>query len=236
LIRAKPSKWSAMKASCGSGIWPQKLNSCGKFMRHLLEFLKTTVIGGFLVLLPVVAVLVLIGIALHSVIGIIAPMAANLPIKTIGGYAAATLLAVLLILGFCFLAGLLVQLRLGQLVQSWLESHLLRRLPGYTMVKNLTRQVAGQEGTEFAPALIDLYGSEARVIGLIMEELDDGRMTVFVPLSPTSTLGQVYILPAAKVTKLKARFLDVANTLTQWGAEAEKVLAAPPAVDEKPKI
>ena len=205
-------------------------------MRNLLEFLKTTVIGGFLVLLPVVAVLALIGIAVKSVVNIIAPVAAKLPVTTIGGYAAATLLAVLLILGFCFLAGLLVQLRLGQLLQTWLESRLLQRLPGYTMIKGLTRQVAGREGTEFAPALIDLYGSEARVIGLIMEELDDGRLTVFVPISPTSTLGQVYILPADKVNRLNARFLDVVNTLTQWGVEAKKIFPAPTAVDKKTEI
>ena len=64
-----------------------------------------------------VAVLVLIAIAVNSVIAIIAPLAAKLPMKTVGGYTAVTLLAVLLILGFCFLAGLLVQLRLGRLVR-----------------------------------------------------------------------------------------------------------------------
>jgi uncharacterized membrane protein len=196
-------------------------------MKNFLEFVKTSILGGFLVLLPVVAVLVLIAIAVNSVIAIIAPLAAKLPMKTVGGYTAVTLLAVLLILGFCFLAGLLVQLRLGKLVQTRLETHVLQRLPGYTMIKNLTRQVAGQEGAEFAPALVDLYGSEARVIGLIMEELDDGKLTIFVPLSPTSTLGQVYILPAGRVERLNARFLPVVNSLSQWGMESKKLLRAP---------
>ncbi len=196
-------------------------------MRNVLEFLKTTIIGGFLVLLPVVAVLVLIAIAVNSVVTIIAPLAAKLPMTTIGGYTAVTLLSVLLILVFCFLAGVLVQLRLGRLIQTWLESHLLQRLPGYTMIKNLTRQVVGREGAEFAPALVDLYGSEARVIGLIIEEPDDGKLTIFVPMSPTSTLGQVYILPAARVERLPARFLNVVNTLTQWGMESKKLFREP---------
>lgn len=202
-------------------------------MRNLLEFIKTTIIGGLLVLLPVVAVLALIGLAVISVVSVIAPLAAKLPIKTIGGYAAITVAAILLLLGFCFLAGLLVQLRLGRLLQIWLETRLLQRLPGYTMVKNLTRQVAGREATELAPALVDLYGSEARVIGLIMEELADGRLTVFVPMSPTSTLGQVYILPAARVERLNARFLDVVNSLTQWGVESKKMFQEPAAVSKK---
>ena len=104
---------------------------------------------------------------------------------------------------------------------------MLQRLPGYTMIKNLTHQVIGREGTEFAPALVDLYGSEARVIGLIIEELEDGRLTIFVPISPTSTLGQVYILPVAKVERLDARFLNVVNTLSQWGMESKKLFQEP---------
>jgi uncharacterized membrane protein len=204
-------------------------------MKDFLEFVKTTILGGFLVLLPVVAVLVLIAIAVNSVIAVIAPLAAKLPMKTVGGYTAVTLLAVLLVLGFCFLAGLLVQLRLGKLAQAWLETYVLQRLPGYTMIKNLTRQVAGQEGAEFAPALVDLYGSEARVIGLIMEELADGKLTIFVPLSPTSTLGQVYILPATRAERLPARFLDVVNSLTQWGAESQNLFQAPPSAGREMK-
>ena len=98
-------------------------------MKNFLEFLKTTILGGFLVLLPVVAVLVLIAIAVNSVIAIIAPLAAKLPMKTVGGYTAVTLLAVLLILGFCFLAGLLVQLRLGDWSRPGWKAYVLQRCP-----------------------------------------------------------------------------------------------------------
>jgi uncharacterized membrane protein len=192
-------------------------------MRKITEFIKTTVLGGFLVLLPVVAVLALVGIAIATLIKIVTPVVEKLPIKTFGGLALATLLAVVFILAFCFLAGLLVRMRIGQLVQKRVENLLLQRLPGYVMFKNLTRQLAGQEGIEFAPALVDLYGSEARVVGLIVEEHADGKFTVFVPISPTATLGQVYLLPHTNVERLEARFVDVVNSLTQWGMESKKL-------------
>jgi uncharacterized membrane protein len=192
-------------------------------MRKFAEFIKTTVLGGFLVLLPVVAVLALVGIAVATLIKIVTPIVGKLPIKTVGGLALATLLAVFFLLAFCFLAGLLVRMRMGQLVQKRVENLLLQRLPGYVMFKNLTRQLAGQEGIEFAPALVDLYGSEARVVGLIVEEHADGRFTLFVPISPTATLGQVYFLPHTKVERLEARFVDVVNSLTQWGMESKKL-------------
>ncbi len=197
-------------------------------MRKITEFIKTTTIGGLLVLLPVVAVLALVGIAVATIIKIVTPIAEKLPIKTIGGLALATLLAVLVILAFCFLAGLLVRMRIGQLIQQRVENLLLQRLPGYVMFKNLTRQLAGQEGIEFAPALVDLYGSEARVVGLIVEEHADGKFTVFVPISPTATLGQVYLLPTTNVERLEARFVDVVNSLTQWGMESKKLFQSPP--------
>ena len=196
-------------------------------MRKFTEFIKTTTIGGFLVLLPVVAVLALVGIAVATIIKIVTPIAGKLPIKTVGGLALATLLAVIVILAFCFLAGLLVRMRIGQLVQQRVENLLLQRLPGYVMFKNLTRQLAGQEGIEFAPALVDLYGSEARVVGLIVEEHADGKFTVFVPISPTATLGQVYLLPPTSVERLQARFVDVVNSLTQWGMESKKLFQPP---------
>ena len=192
-------------------------------MRKITEFIKTTVLGGFLVLLPVVAVLAVAGIAVATLIKIVTPIVGKLPIKTVGGLALATVLAVLFLLVFCFLAGLLVRVRMGQLIQKRVENLLLQRLPGYVMFKNLTRQLAGQEGIEFAPALVDLYGSEARVVGLIVEEHADGKFTIFVPISPTATLGQVYFLPHTRVECLQARFVDVVNSLTQWGMESKKL-------------
>ena len=196
-------------------------------MRKIAEFLKTTTLGGFLVLLPVVAVLALVGLAVATVINIVTPIAGKLPFKTVGGLALATLLAVFVLLAFCFLAGLLVRMRIGRLVQEWVENFLLQRLPGYVMLKNLTRQLSGQEGVEFAPALVDLYGSEARVVGLIVEEHADGKFTIFVPISPTATLGQVYFLPHTRVERLQARFVDVVNSLTQWGMESKKLFQPP---------
>ncbi len=196
-------------------------------MRKFTEFIKTTTIGGFLVLLPVVAVLALVGIAVATIIKIVTPIVGKLPIKTVGGLALSTLLAVFFLLAFCFLAGLLVRMRMGQLIQQRVENLFLQRLPGYVMFKNLTRQLAGQEGIEFAPALVDLYGSEARVVGLIVEEHADGKFTVFVPISPTATLGQVYLLPHTNVERLEARFVDVVNSLTQWGMESKKLFQPP---------
>ena len=193
-------------------------------MKKFLEFLKTTIIGGFLVLLPVVVVLLLLSLAVATLITAIEPLMEILPIKGLGGLAVTTLVAILLLLVFCFLTGLLVQMRIGRLGKEWVERLLLERLPGYIMFKNLTRRIAGEEGIEFAPGLMDLYGSEARALGFIIEEHENGTFTIFIPLSPMATVGQVFVLPESQVQKLEVKFVDVVNSLTQWGMESKKLI------------
>ena len=205
-------------------------------MRNLLEFFKTTIIGGFLVLLPVVAVLVLIGIAVNSVVSIIAPVAAKLPMKTIGGYAAVTLLAVLLIPGFLFPgrpAGATAPGATAPDLAGKPAAPAPARLH-HDQESNPTGGRSGGNGIRAGPDRSLRFRGQGHRAD--RRELDDGRLTVFVPISPTSTLGQIYILPADKVIKLNARFLDVVNTLTQWGVESKKVFSALPAVDKKTEI
>jgi uncharacterized membrane protein len=139
--------------------------------KKFIDFAKTTVMTGFFVLLPVVVVLALIGWLLASVIGVLKPIMAIFAIKSVGGMAAATLGALLLLVVGCFLTGFFVRMQIGKVTQEWLEGILLDRLPGYTMFKNLTRRLAGEEGLEFAPALVDLYGTEAWAVGFIWGSL-----------------------------------------------------------------
>jgi uncharacterized membrane protein len=191
------------------------------------DFIKTTIIGGLLVIVPIVAVLAVLGFIMWSAINIIAPLAGRLPIETVGGFIWALFFTVFLLLGFSFLAGLFVQMRIGQLTQQRVESFLMKRVPGYHMFRNLTRQLVGQEGLEFAPALVDLQGSGALVLGLIVEEHMEGYFTVFVPNSPAVTLGQVYFLPGDRVQRMEARLVDVVNCLTQWGMESKDLFPTP---------
>ena len=193
-----------------------------------MAFIKTTIIAGLVVLLPILAVLALIGFFMNTIINVVAPLAGRLPIQTFGGYVWATLVTAFLLVAVAFLTGLFVQLRIGGLTQEWVEKFLLKWLPGYHMLRNLTRQLVGHEGMEFAPALVDLQGSGAWVLGLIVEEPAEGLFTIFVPSSPAVTLGQVYFLPGDRVRRLEARLVDVVNSLTQWGVESNKFFPPPP--------
>lgn len=186
-------------------------------------FIKATIVGGFTVILPITLVVIMFQQIIGTLIKLLQPIAEWLPVSEQGEKWIAYIAALLIVLGFCFLTGLFVQARLGALLKNRFESLLLERLPGYTMLKNLTQRVTGVEGIQYAPAVVDLYGSGARVLALIVEAHGDGSYTVFVPTSPTPTLGQVYLVPGERVHRSSANLGAVIDGLTRWGDKSGKL-------------
>ena len=76
-----------------------------------------------------------------------------------------------------------------------------------------------------AIALVDLHGSDARVLALVVEELEDGRLTVLVPNAPTPTVGTLYVMPANRVEPIAATGAAALNCFMQWGVGSRQLLA-----------
>jgi len=197
-------------------------------MQGLLRFVKTTLLGGVLVLLPVYILVVVLITVVNEVAAAMKPVVELLPLEVAFGPTEGTVLAVLLIVIVCFLVGLLVQTQLGQAVGSWFRHVLLDRIPGYGMIRTLVGRMAGAEAdaeTMFmTPAVVRLQEGLAAA-GFVMERLDDGTHVVFVPLAPTATIGHVYYLPAERVSVLEAKGLDVVGVVSHWGVGSGELLA-----------
>jgi uncharacterized membrane protein len=190
-------------------------------MKGLIEFAKMTVIGGLLVILPVAVAGMVLAKIVGLLLAVLRPVAAELP----GGSHFAMVLAVVVVVGACFVTGLTVQTRVGQRVREIAERRLLERLPGYTLLRSLSRRVAGEEeGMKLAPAMAVI--EEALVPAFIVERHADGRYTVFVPAVPTPTVGAVYILPEDRVFPLDVPFATVLKCVSRWGDGAGELLKA----------
>jgi uncharacterized membrane protein len=75
----------------------------------MLKPIRTTLIGGIVFLFPIAIFLAVIGEGLKITAAIVGPVAHALPVDMIGGIAVAHVLAILLLLLICFLAGLLAR-------------------------------------------------------------------------------------------------------------------------------
>lgn len=93
----------------------------------------------------------------------------------------------------------------------------------YTTLRGLTQEFAGIEGANFPVVEADIYNSDNRVLGVLVDALPDERNVVYVPSPPMVTVGHVYILPGARITKTELSISETIGCLSQMGLEAEKL-------------
>jgi uncharacterized membrane protein len=166
------------------------------FMRG---FIKTTIVGGVIFLLPVVLVLLVLSHAMRFAGKVVQPISHSLHFDhTVAGVGVATLLASLLLVIASFAAGVVARTKVGHHVSGWFESSLLGNLPQYQLAKSMGEGLAQIEGTDnLKPALISIDGGWQ--IGYLLEPIENGWMAVFVPQAPTPMSGNVMYLPADRI-------------------------------------
>jgi uncharacterized membrane protein len=163
-------------------------------MKSLIAFLKTTIVGGALYLVPIVIILVVLG-KLHGVTSkLVAPMAHELEVHDIGGVNAARLLAIVAVVLVCFLAGLFARTAVAQQLVGWLERAILSNLPGYSLVSSLGAEIAGRDDVHPHLQVVLARVEDAWQLGLLVERIDDTHSAVFVPGAPDPKSGSVYLM------------------------------------------
>ena len=131
----------------------------------------------------------------------------------------------MLVLAICFLVGVAVRTRSGRAIRERLEVAFFERLPGYGLLRSLTQRLSGDsEESAWTPALVEI--EEALVPAFIIETLDDGRFTVFVPSVPTSLAGAVYLLHPERVHLLDVPFTQAIRSISRWGSGSRDLVAA----------
>ena len=190
-------------------------------MKHARELVTSTVIGGVFIVVPLYLALLLLLKGMKSAAGLVRPIAVLLP----DWLPAEEFFSLMLVLVACFFVGAAVRTQAGRIAREKLERMFFERLPGYGLLRSLTQRLA-EDGDETAwkPALVEL--EDALVPAFIIEELDDGRLTVFVPSVPTPLAGAVYILARERVHPLDVPFTQAIRSVSRWGSGSKELVAA----------
>jgi uncharacterized membrane protein len=190
-------------------------------VNNLLTFAVGRIVAGFIVVAPVYLASLLLLKGMKTLLGLMAPVAKMLP-KSVP---AENLIALILVLVICFFVGLAVRTRMGRAIGNRLDRSLFQRIPGYSLLRSLTQRLAGEsQGQAWDAALIEI--EDALVPGFIIEELADGRFTVFVPSVPTPMAGAVYVLTPDRVHRLDVPFTQAVTTISKWGSGCGNLVAA----------
>ena len=190
-------------------------------MKRPRSFFMSTLISGLIIVIPAYLAVLLVLKAMASVMGLVRPIAKLVP----DWLPAENILALLLLLVGCFLVGAAVRTSAGRAARERIEKSLFSRLPGFALLQSLTQQLAGYgQDKVWKPAFIEI--EDALVPGFIIEELDDGRMAVFVPSVPTPLAGAVYVLDRQRVHILDVPFTQAVSVISRWGAGSNELVTA----------
>ena len=190
-------------------------------MKHVRELITSTVVGGVFIIVPLYLAVLLLVKGMKSVGVLVRPIALLIP----DWLPAETLLSLVLVLAVCFLVGAAVRTPAGRAARERIEKMFFERLPGYGLLRSLTQRLAGDsEENTWQPALVEL--EDALVPAFIIEELDDGRYTVFVPSVPTPLAGAVYVLGRERVHIIDIPFTQAIRSVSRWGAGSKDLVAA----------
>ena len=189
-------------------------------MRRVAAFVRTAILGGVVVVLPLWLTAILLLKAAAGAMALLAPVINELP-STMHLRRIAAIVIVVIV---CFIAGVIVRTRPGRWAKSSADRY-LERVPGYTLVRGLAGRITGQEeGVTFAAALVEI--EEALVPAFVVERHPDGRFTVFVPSVPTPATGSIYILTPERVHFCDVPFTTAVSVFSKWGAGTQAMLDA----------
>ncbi len=163
--------------------------------------MKTTILGGLLFLVPLAFLTIVLGKAFQLSTMVAEPLDKIIPIHSLAGIAFINVLAVLLIVVVCFLAGLAAQRGWMSSRVQQLDGLLIDAIPGYAVAKGMIGSVANEEeiAAVLAPVLVrfDDYDQIAFEI-----EHDEERSVIFLPGSPSTWSGSTVVVDRARVHTL----------------------------------
>ena len=181
---------------------------------------KTKLIYGVLVVLPILAIIVV----LDQLAEILEKIAKSIGFQTSFGAGIAIIIAFILLVALCYGIGSLVHTKIGLMSFEKFEKVLLLQIPGYTIIRNIIKGFSDEDIESHKPALIQLGQPGTAVIGFIIEENDNGMVTVFVPNIPAIAMGALHIVERSRVNLLEAGHLATMTCLSEWGVGSSKIL------------
>jgi uncharacterized membrane protein len=194
-------------------------------MKSIVEFVKSTVVGGLVFLVPVIVLVYVFGKALIVAKRLAEPVSTHLPVGTVVGVAIVDLIGLALIMVVCFVAGLMARSSLARSVVNEAEDRFLWKIPVYGMVKGVTESIGDEGSSSLTPVLAKL--DDAAQVAFEIERLSDGRVVVFMPSSPDAWSGSVLIMTEDRIEPLQASLVAAVQNMRARGRGTQQLLAPP---------
>ncbi len=194
-------------------------------MERLKSFVKTSLLGGFIVVLPLAISIVVLSWLFRFILGFVQPITYLIIFASNISEFLAQLISITIILVGCFSLGVAVRTSLGKYIFQGIEDYLLQKIPGYRVIKETTFQIIGKDRTMFTSvALVNMFGTDTMATAFITDEHPDGSFTVFVPTGPNPTSGFMYHMKKEHVHKIDFPLDEAMRTVISCGSGSKKLM------------
>lgn len=189
------------------------------------HFISTIILGGVTVILPAILTIMVFSWLFKKINLILSPLTHLITTRWGGTELIADVIVVGIIIGLCFVVGLFERTRLGKFFINGLNALLLKKIPGYTIIRETVSQFLGKNKSPFSSvAIVNLFGSSTRATAFVTDKHEDGSYTVFVPTGPNPTSGQIYHLEEQDVALVDHPVEATMRSIISCGAGSKSLI------------
>ncbi len=183
------------------------------------NFIKSTIIGGIFFLIPLTAVVLIADKLVELMRGVADRLPHLLPLKTPIGTVLLILIALLVILGICFLAGVLAQGSYFKKVRDSLDAALSALIPSFSFIKAFGDNIQSSEqyAEGFIPVLVQ-FDDYSQIAFEIERDPDGGKIALYLPGAPSPWSGTVAYVAPERVRRLSMSLKEALTNIRTLGS------------------
>lgn len=172
-------------------------------MKRIYRISRNHIITGFIFLMPVLITVAVISKFWSSLLKMGNRLSKLIRVHTLLGPNGDAIMAIILFLLLCVIAGFLVKMTVFRKLSDSLDEKLAAFIPGYTDLRKQTEIKVGKGPKKevFSTCLVHTEGSwkPAYLIDIDV----NGDAVVFIPVAPSFNSGEVLVVPDGTYKKLK---------------------------------
>lgn len=194
--------------------------------------MKTTILGGILFLAPLAIVAIILSKVFQIGIAVAKPLDAHLGIDNFAGVASVNIIAILLILVVCYIAGLFAKRAFFSKRVQRLDGILVDMVPGYAVFKGMLGDAASDDASApiMRPVLVRFDDYEQIAFET---ERGNSHSVLFLPGSPSAWSGSAVVAENTRIYQLDLPVHQATKLLRALGRGTLEVRAACPLQEQK---
>lgn len=212
-----------------------------KYLRNTKDFLKNLMLGGLTAILPLALLIFLFKWIINKVVIILNPIVSLFKVEN-ELILILLYIAVLAAILFIFvIIGALIRTRFGRFIDDEFEERIIKKIPGYTIIKDTVKQFFGG-GTSFFSevVLIKPFDSQTYMTGFVTDKTITGKkhinnsdgsfiktfkyFTVFIPTGPNPTSGNIYHVREKDMIRVNISVEEAMKTIISCGSGSSKLV------------